>query len=97
MSQFDICSELTPTEAADIHGGSNFVELSMAAGALAPDGPTPVRLVPSTNQALFSQYYTAFLGLAQWGDKPTYARSQSDAKLALSLVVQEPGPKLMDP
>lgn len=87
-----LCDELTLTEIAEIRGGS--VELALAAGALAPGGPTPPApqgLAPSTNQALFSQYYTAFLGLAAWGDKPTYAGSKSDAKLALSLVVNELG------
>jgi len=46
------------------------------------------RLQPAVNQTLFQQYYTAFLGLAVYGDKPTYARAKSDAKVALSLVVK---------
>jgi hypothetical protein len=46
------------------------------------------RLSPMQNQALFSQYYTAFLGLAQWGDKATYTRAKSDAKVSLGLVVK---------
>lgn len=46
------------------------------------------RLKPDANQALFSQYYTAFLGLARWAGRPTYERVRSDVGTAMGLVVK---------
>jgi hypothetical protein len=46
------------------------------------------RLKPESNQTLFSQYYTAFLGLARWAGRPTYERVRSDVGTAMGLVVK---------
>lgn len=46
------------------------------------------RLQPQQNQALFSQYYSAFMGLSKWADKPFYERVRTDARTALGLVVK---------
>jgi len=46
------------------------------------------RLKPDANQALFSQYHTAFLGLARWAGRPTYERVRGDVRTAMGLVVK---------
>lgn len=46
------------------------------------------RLAPTQNQELFRQYYTAFMGLTQWAERPTYGRVKGDARTALGLVVK---------
>lgn len=52
------------------------------------------RLGDPAHQNLYSQYYTALLGLTRWAGKPTYSTSAKDAQTALSLVVQNLGNQL---
>jgi hypothetical protein len=46
------------------------------------------RLKPDSNQALFRQYHTAFLGLARWAGRPTYERVRGDVGTAMGLVTK---------
>ncbi|HRI49433.1 MAG TPA: hypothetical protein PLW65_04560 [Pseudomonadota bacterium] len=52
------------------------------------------RLGDKAHQDLYSQYYTALLGLTRWAGRPTYSTSAKDAQTALSLVVQNLGTQL---
>lgn len=85
-------------------GGQSPSFAPIAAGAPAPsvvpDGQAMVdlfssaasrlmsRLSPAANQDLYRQYYTAFMGLTQWAERPTYERARGDARTALGLVVK---------
>lgn len=80
----------------------NFAPVAAGAPApsLVPDGQAMVdlfssaasrlmtRLAPSSNQELFRQYHTAFMGLTQWAERPTYERARGDSRTALGLVVK---------
>jgi len=52
------------------------------------------RLGATTNQTLYSQYYTALMGLTRWAGRPTYTTSVTDAQTALGLVVKNLGMQL---
>ena len=52
------------------------------------------RLGDAKNQALYSQYYTALMGLTKWSGRPTYSTSKTDAQTALGLVVKNLGSQL---
>ena len=53
------------------------------------------RLGNANNQQLYSQYYTALMGLTKWAGHPTYSTSTTDAQTALGLVVKNLGSQLM--
>jgi len=53
------------------------------------------RLAATTNQTLYSQYYTALMGLTRWAGRPTYTTATGDAQTALGLVVKNLGAQLM--
>jgi hypothetical protein len=53
------------------------------------------RLQNKSNQTLYSQYYTALMGLTRWAGRPTYTTATGDAQTALGLVVQNLGAQLM--